>query len=322
MMKRALIEATVVAAVEAVLAGGKVEDERIECKSYLLPPENARQLAGSANAALGEDVIWIIGIDEDAGTLVPLNHAMDLADWTAKLFRAFDDNVAPDLTSLSVPVPGGNVLALHFQTDRAPYVLRNPKGGSPELEVPWREGSRTRSAKRHELLKMLLPTVHVPVTTVLSCDGLIESGQAELKFCADIKIYVEHLQAAVCVFPTHLMSATLKLLGIEYPLQVGPIPQVTATVDYGGLDAVQDGVYCRQPGTMRLTARGDVGRIFPTTDTMLQSLKRVTLAVQLAVSGGSRAIKHDIELYSQFDERLGPTARVPLTMKPTVEDET
>src|SRR2546430_8659587 len=111
-MKRALIEATVVSAVETVLAGGSVEDERIECKSILLSPENARQLAGSANAALGEDIIWIVGVDETAKTLVPLNSTIDLADWTARLTRAFDDNIAPDLTSLWVPVPNGTVLAV------------------------------------------------------------------------------------------------------------------------------------------------------------------------------------------------------------------
>jgi hypothetical protein len=127
---RALVEAAVVNAVEAVLSGGSVEDDRIECKSELMRPDRVRQLAGAANAALGEDLIWVVGIDEKAKILTPLeNQSVDVADWWAQVEAAFDGAIAPDLMHLWVPVTGGRVLALHFTTDRAPYVVKSPGGG-------------------------------------------------------------------------------------------------------------------------------------------------------------------------------------------------
>lgn len=58
------VEEKVLNAVETVLAGGSVEDSRIECKSDWPSVDKVRQLAGHANAARGETIIWIIGIDE------------------------------------------------------------------------------------------------------------------------------------------------------------------------------------------------------------------------------------------------------------------
>jgi hypothetical protein len=40
-----------------------------------------------------------------------------------------------------------------FEVTRRPYVVRNPQAGAAvSLEVPWREGNATRSARRSELL--------------------------------------------------------------------------------------------------------------------------------------------------------------------------
>ena len=51
------------------------------------------------------------------------------------------------------------VVALYFETEHgAPYVVKHQTGGSyPERAVPWREGTRIRAARRHELLSILVP---------------------------------------------------------------------------------------------------------------------------------------------------------------------
>ncbi len=58
-------------------------------------------------------------------------------------------------------MPFGSVIvvAMLFETDRAPFVVKNPAygtvGGDPvSLEVPWREGATTRSARRRDLLRL------------------------------------------------------------------------------------------------------------------------------------------------------------------------
>jgi hypothetical protein len=314
MPSRALIEAAVITAVEAVLSGKSVEDERIECKSDLMPPNRVRQLAGAANAARGEDIIWIVGIDETAKRLVPVGQSIDLADWWAQVESNFDDGIAPDLVHIWVPVTGGRVLALHFATDRAPYVVKSSQGGSPELEVPWRAGTRTRSAKRHELLKILLPTISVPDAALLACTGtLSEMAENRIGFRGQANLYVEHIQSGAVVMPTHQMKGVLNIWGTDYSINVRPVINVNA-IDSGGMETLRDGIYCHRPGLVRLELVGDVGPTLPDTPDKLRDLETATLKLEIGVVGGRRPIRVDTVLRSKFDRRLGPTMNVELDM--------
>src|SRR6266511_3058379 len=83
---------------------------------------------------------------------------------------AHDEGITPGLTSLIVPVnPEQSVLALYMTTERAPYVIKRQDGQGPfEREVPWRDGNRTRSAYRHELLRLLIAAVAPPDATVVN----------------------------------------------------------------------------------------------------------------------------------------------------------
>ena len=54
------------------------------------------------------------------------------------------------------------VVAALFDTDRAPYVIR--KGEF--FEVPWREGAHVRSARRADLLRILVPLAKHPKVDV------------------------------------------------------------------------------------------------------------------------------------------------------------
>ena len=73
---------------------------------------------------------------------------------------------------LNIPVDNKTVVALLFETDRAPFVIKNqaygsPGGGSVELEVPWRENTAIRSARRSDLIRLLAPLELLPEIEIL-----------------------------------------------------------------------------------------------------------------------------------------------------------
>ncbi len=47
-------------------------------------------------------------------------------------------------------------------TRQAPYMVKNLAGGAVTWEVPWRDGTRTRTARRSELLRVLAPLQLLP----------------------------------------------------------------------------------------------------------------------------------------------------------------
>ncbi|WP_433678044.1 transposase [Nocardia sp. CA-119907] len=61
------IEARVLDIVTRVVGGGRAEDDSVECKAQWPgdPAKAARRIAAISNAARGDDVIWIVGLDED-----------------------------------------------------------------------------------------------------------------------------------------------------------------------------------------------------------------------------------------------------------------
>ncbi|MBY8873730.1 hypothetical protein K7640_18020 [Micromonospora sp. PLK6-60] len=252
MAKRALIEAIVVSAVADVMSGRSVEDERIECKGKLPGPDKARQLAGAANSAMGEEIIWIIGLNEDSRAIQPLDTSLDLADWWAQMVSRFNDAVVPEMTSTYVETGYGRVLGLHFETDRSPYLVKTT-GGNSELEVPWREGTRTRSAKRHELLRLLLPTVGLPTITILDANlSYFRSGRASLT--GNVDLFFEHLGPDLAFLPIH--QASIAVLGENR--QVHAITEVNLPYKSRelkgsrGIEFRHDGIYCTGPGRLHL----------------------------------------------------------------------
>jgi hypothetical protein len=113
---------------------------------------------------------------------------------------------------------GNSVLALHFTNDRAPYVVQSTMQGDDRLEVPWRDGTRTRSASRDELLRVLVPQVSRPEFEVIT-------GSAEIKeyrggenpprwdWTIQLELYaIVDLDSHV-VFPNRAVLATLSTNG-------------------------------------------------------------------------------------------------------------
>jgi len=139
--------------IQRVQSHKPTEDARVECKaSWVNVQHVARQLAGHANAAKSEPVLWLIGIDEKGGMIPGAEHK-ELNNWYPQLVKEFD-GVAPRLSvDVNVDVEDKTVVALLFETVDAPFIIKVPN--TDRLEIPWREGTRTRSATRAEVVRTL-----------------------------------------------------------------------------------------------------------------------------------------------------------------------
>jgi hypothetical protein len=104
--------------------------------------------------------LWVIGFDEKTGAVKSPPKEKKFEEWWAQVVSYFDDSTAPAMVDhLSFALEGEHVSVLYFETDQSPYVVKK-KG---ERLVMWREGTLTRSAKRSELLKLMVPLEPLPI---------------------------------------------------------------------------------------------------------------------------------------------------------------
>src|SRR5262249_53745692 len=98
------IETWAIRVIEQVEAKQPYEDARVELKAEWTDPQKAaRQIAGHANAARGEPILWLIGVDKDRGvTGADYN---ELANWYPQVQSQFDA-LAPRLVDVNVPWKG------------------------------------------------------------------------------------------------------------------------------------------------------------------------------------------------------------------------
>src|ERR1043165_8426277 len=154
-MKPRDVELWALQVLQQIADGGRYETALVELKAdWTEPQKTARRIAGHANAARGNNVLWLIGVDEKMGIVgaTPTN----IATWYAQVEREFD-HLAPEVADVAIDWQGVTVFALGFETDRAPYVVKNPRfgqqgGGSVSRDVPWRQGTAVDSATRSQLL--------------------------------------------------------------------------------------------------------------------------------------------------------------------------
>jgi hypothetical protein len=148
------------AIIKAALSNQPIEDSRVELKSTWIEPDKAaHRLGAHANAARGDKILWLVGIDEKNHTIASID-SQELGVWYQSVERHFDGFAPRLLVDVNIELEQGIVVALCFETAReAPYVIKNskPGGGYPQFIVPWREGTRLRAASREDLLRILLP---------------------------------------------------------------------------------------------------------------------------------------------------------------------
>jgi len=206
------IEGWALQVLEAVSTGKPFEDSRVDLKKELPDAKKAaRRIAGHANAARGDSILWVVGADEKEG-LVGWSESEDRADWWSKVSACFDEGIAPALRDVIVPFEGRQFLVLWFETERAPYVVKNPNGGGIDREVPWREGTAVRTAKRSDLLRVLLPVFHRPAVEFLSATLEVvpdPTGGRPNGINAELAVYVTPNSGQSISIPFHRCAVRL-----------------------------------------------------------------------------------------------------------------
>jgi hypothetical protein len=111
-------------------------------------------------------------------------------------------------------------VALLFETDAAPYVVVSREKAS-ELEVPYRRGNGTYSARRQDLIRILSPLQRVPEIELM--DGQLTcqtEGGTRTKFKLELDVYIVPRSDRVIYFPAHRTSVTLGTHG-AVPVELG-----------------------------------------------------------------------------------------------------
>jgi hypothetical protein len=192
------------------------------------------------------------------------------------------------LRDLNIPAEGKTVVALLFETDRAPYVVKNPvygqpSGGPVQLEVPWREARSTRTASRSDLLRILSPIQKNPSFELLDARlkvypeqtgyspdvGLIYSSEKNLVWKLEMDFYVVPRTDARVVIPFHRCSASFEIPGHIVRTQfksivVEPLSSlyhrrndVTTRIDSLTIESTKYEVLINGPGKVKLRSEAD-----------------------------------------------------------------
>lgn len=204
--------------VERVRLGQPTEDSRVELKREWPIDMNkaARRLAGHCNASHGDLALWLIGIDESDGVVGAAHEHTQ--DWYAQLKTQFSDHFAPDLEhDLNVPYDGKTVVALLFQSDRAPYLVKVAGGGKVSLEVPWRQGTSVHTARRHELIKLLSPLQDQPEVELRSASLFVDRERTDvfgIAWRAMVKLYIIPPSSDAIIVLFHRCTASASIHGI------------------------------------------------------------------------------------------------------------
>ncbi|WP_327139267.1 hypothetical protein [Nocardia sp. NBC_01327] len=311
-MNKTRIEAQVIAVVNHVVGGGRAEDAFVEAKAKWPGLDKAAQLAGTANAAGGHPILWIVGLSENDHRVVELEDKTDPASWWVQMQKQFAFDVIPDLTDIVVHTEHGVVVCLYFETDRAPYMVKTPNHVWSEAGVPWRDGTRTRSAKRHELLSMLAASAVAPDLQLLEPElELYESAvrhggnrlrEESYRAIFSAKLYLNIEPGTRILLPRHLWSAKFstgsgavidcykvdfssnRRGGADYPPQ--PIPS--------GVSVQPAGLFADGPDVLFVEAQSDVlTSEFP--GDFLEA-DNVTVEVLMPIGDGARVARARIRL--------------------------
>jgi hypothetical protein len=298
------LETIALRAIASVERGTPIEDDFVECKRDWPMQNKSRQLAGSLNRAAGDPVIYLIGVDEGTGTFPPIT-ALEVSDWWAQLISEFDQ-VTPELVRhMTVPFgeQGQSIVALAIASDRAPYLVKTGTA-KPSLEVPIREGSGTRTAKRDELLRMLIPTITVPNATVLTCSiGLSYNSPysygstnvpQHYNLSGSVRAFVEPVFGQIATLPVHSMQAkvTIGQFTVE-PTVVAVVPNRNTNVG-SAVETLADGITVTRPGAVALSISTDFIDLSDLTG--INPHEDAILSLQIPVVHASKPIELRVEV--------------------------
>jgi hypothetical protein len=315
-MRPSQIEEWALKVIERVESRQPTEDSRVELKAQWpdvstteMARNVARQIGGHANAARGESILWLIGVDQ-FGAVVKGVDFNELSVWFGKVKTEFD-GLAPGLTDLNVPHKGLTVAALFFQTERPPFVVRNPVDGLPKcgpvsLEVPWREGTSTRSATREELLRVLIPVQKLPELEVLRAYlGVTtnESPPSQLSWTSQVEYYGVPPAGSQVVIPSHKCGFDISFDGRPFPNHsaqyVGFGSHVRPEISL--IQAAHDQVVLNGPGQFAL----EMTRYTEVIDMGVWDKSNVSAVVTLCPVNAERPIVQEIRLRPEPHQATG-----------------
>ncbi|WP_299954391.1 hypothetical protein [uncultured Modestobacter sp.] len=322
-MRAVELEGRVVAAIEARRnANVSPEDDFVECKGRWPEKDKARQLAGLANRAAGEPVVLIVGFDDRSGAVVDPGPT-DPADWWQGMIGQFDQTPPDMLRHMLVHIgPTEKVHAFAFGTDRVPYVVKNGQG----RDVPMRDGTSTRSAYRHELLRLLLPTISTPPASMLRAHinvqwraareasteyGRTQSAEPERAyFSGDFSVFVEFPRTGFATLPTHGMRARVMADDSEFPLEVqvrGAGNDERPASAYG-VEMRHDCAVITGSGSFHAWLSGDLPlALMP----QIEAAQGARLELEFDVVGAERPMRCASDLPAVVTSRRGPLANNP-----------
>lgn len=307
-MRAVELEGRVVAAIEARRnANVSPEDDFVECKGRWPEKDKARQLAALGNRAAGEPFVLIVGFDDRTGAIVDPG-STDPADWWQGMAGQFDQTPLDLLRHIVVHISDSEkVHAFAFGTDRVPYVVKNGQG----RDVPMRDGTSTRSAYRHELLRLLLPSIGTPPSALLKADVYlaigVNTGRPDGKAWNGYATpFVEHIGTGPLMLPAHAMRASIAYGDTVKEVSIRP---ATPTSPFGlpkksespasahGAELRTDGVVLTGPAAFPL--RMYLGDVLATDFEEAKAAMAIRLSITLPIAGSNRPIKLDSELSRQ-----------------------
>jgi hypothetical protein len=326
------LEARVISAVDRIRAGQSVEDDLIECKRDWPQESKARQLAGSLNRAGGDPVVYIIGIDEKTGAVHDIS-GTDVLDWWGQIIPKFDQLPPEMVRHLFVPVGGDgeHVVAVAFDSARAPFLVKTGSA-NPSLEVPMREGTGTRTARRDELLRLLIPSIRLPEAIALEGyfnanyypkvdkspavgQGVVSGPtyhQKEALTCSGkFRVFFSHNGQGTVTLPTHGMRGTLWVGDASYDMQVGPAVAEKQPGPSAAPVATRDAITITTSGAITL---GVAHKSMPPAKRgELRAAKSLRLELELEVLGATRNLgisvilnkEKNLEVKSEYQETIG-----------------
>jgi hypothetical protein len=248
--------------------------------------------------------MWLIGIDEKKGVIGAEQNKM--ADWWAQV-KSELDGVWPTLVDLNVPTKEKTVVALYFETDRSPYVVKNPTEGSIKLEVPWREGTSIRTAMRSDLLKLLVPQQALPDFEILASSLTVRLDDKKMiHWSLGMTIYVEPRTSERVVIPFHRCQALVEtrgtlgkveLGGLSLRPGVGPYSMGRPTMESKLIEGTNTEIICNGPGMFSVSASISIRNTGNITVEFLHDLRaKVLVSLKLFPRKDGRGVALSAEL--------------------------
>jgi hypothetical protein len=312
-MRSLEIEAWVLRIVDQLAARQHVEDSLVELKSkWPEPVAAARRIAAHANAARGAPILWVVGLDEDNGVCGA--DPTELANWFATVRSQFND-AYPDPQDLNVRTGNHTLVALLFDTQRAPFVVKNPAFGSPgggsvEFEVPWREGRRTRTAKREDLIRLLAPFVLLPEIEFLDLTVSVHERKsadrpAECTWYVRGEVYVIPSDAKAVVFPFHRCKLALRFadgatIDLSSEFRLSEPRNISVAFTRGeNLTSYKDSVTVESSSSEAVFLGPGLARVYSSSTDSVSSERMngaITVVLSLHIAGASTPQSMHIEL--------------------------